>query len=306
MKFSIQQGSRQGPRPYNQDRMAYSYSKDALLLVMADGMGGHRHGEIAAQVAVKTLTDAFQLAATPTLDDPADFLKENIQQIHDAIDAQMVAQQLLESPRTTLVAAILQHNWLYCAHLGDSRLYHFRDHNLLFRTEDHSLVQMLYNQGQLDQAGMLTHPQRNKIYNCLGGDKMPQIDLAPARSLKDGDIVLLCTDGLWSTLSDERMSEILHCGVISYAVPDLLDEAEQFSQINGDNISAIGLQWHEHQQALLAVSTATMPLGATTTIMNPISYQQRLPDESMLTDLTDDEIQNAISEIQSAIRKTQR
>ena len=70
MKFTIFQNSRQGPRPYNQDRLAYSYSKDALLLVVADGMGGYRHGEMAAQLAVTTLTEAFQRLAVPTLSSP--------------------------------------------------------------------------------------------------------------------------------------------------------------------------------------------------------------------------------------------
>lgn len=305
MKFTIHQGSRQGPRPYNQDRLAYSYSKEALLLVVADGLGGHRHGEIAAQVAVKTLTDAFQEAATPALANPAQFLKKNIMEIHDAIDSLAITEGLLETPRTTIVAAILQRNKLYCAHVGDSRLYHFRDHELLFRTEDHSLVQMLYNKGQLDQADMLTHPQRNKIYNCLGGDARPKIDLAPPRKLKDGDILLLCTDGLWSTLSDERMSQILHGGFMSYAVPDMLDEAELLSDEHGDNISAIGLQWSERQDNRLAVSTVTMPLSATTTIMNPVTFQQMSP-EQVPADLTDDEIENAIAEIQMALRKTER
>ena len=305
MKFAIHQGSRQGARPYNQDRLAYSYSKDALLLVIADGMGGHRHGEIAAQVAVKTLTAAFEEAAMPTLVNPAQFLQENIEQVHDAIGSLMIAQELLESPRTTVVAAILQDNKLYCAHVGDSRLYHFRDHDLLFRTEDHSLVQLLYNRGELDEAGMLTHPQRNKIYNCLGGSKFPQIDVASARDLNDGDILLLCTDGLWSALSDERMAEILHSGIISYVIPDLLEEAELLSGEHGDNISAIGLQWNERRNSLKAVSTVTMSLGATTTIMNPIPYQQS-PKGAVPADLTDEEIERAIKEIQTAIRKTQR
>ena len=86
MKFTIFQNSRQGPRPYNQDRLAYSYSKDAMLLVIADGMGGHRHGEVAAQLAVTTMTDAFQRLAVPSLASPAKFLIEHIQQVHDMID----------------------------------------------------------------------------------------------------------------------------------------------------------------------------------------------------------------------------
>lgn len=309
MKFTIHQGSRQGPRPYNQDRLAYSYSKDALLLVIADGMGGHRHGEVAAQLAVKTLTDAFQQMATPVLEDPAQFLKDHIQQVHDAIDRLMAAQGLLEAPRTTIVAAILQHDNLYCAHVGDSRLYHFRKRRLLFRTEDHSIVQMLYRKGQLDKQGMLEHPDRHKIYNCLGGDNPPRIDLAHKQSMRNGDTLLLCTDGLWAAFSDEEMSAILHAGPVSESVPKLLDMAELLSATHGDNMSAIGVQWGErHEDSQLAISTMTMPLGTTTTIMNPMTHQPTLRDDNTqaTADLTDDEIERTIAEIQAAIRKSQR
>ncbi|HZV98051.1 MAG TPA: protein phosphatase 2C domain-containing protein [Methylophilaceae bacterium] len=309
MKFIIHQGSRQGPRPYNQDRLAYSYSKEAVLLVIADGMGGHRHGEVAAQLAVNTLTDAFQTRATPLLDDPQQFLSEHIMQVHRAIDTVMALDELLESPRTTIVAAVLQHNKLYCAHVGDSRLYHFRNGRQVYRTEDHSIVQMLYRRGQLDKQHMREHPDRNKIYNCLGGDKTPQIELAPPQPLRDGDTVLLCTDGLWSALSDEEIKGILHANPVNDSVPKLLDMAEALSEKDGDNISAIGLQWGERRsdaENSLAISTITMALDATTTIMNPLNPYSPLPNEGDDQDLTDDEIERAIAEIQAAILKTQR
>ena len=196
MKFTIFQNSRQGPRQYNQDRLAYSYSKDALLLVVADGMGGHRHGEIAAQLAVTTMTDAFQRLAVPTLSSPAKFLIEHIQQIHDMIDQLTQERELVESPRTTIVAAVVQRGVLYCAHVGDSRLYHFRDGHLLYRTEDHSIVQSLYSKGMINKDDMTTHPYRHKVYSCLGGDVPPKIDLSDRHELAEGDTILLCTDGV--------------------------------------------------------------------------------------------------------------
>ena len=110
-------------------------------------MGGHRHGEVAAQLAVKSLTDAFQEMATPVLENPAKFLSTQIQQIHEAIESLTLADDLLESPRTTIVVAVLQCGELHLAHVGDSRLYHFRDGRLLYRTEDHSVVQLLHRKG---------------------------------------------------------------------------------------------------------------------------------------------------------------
>ncbi len=307
MKFTIYQNSRQGPRPYNEDRLAYSYSKDALLVVVADGMGGHRHGEVAAQLAVKSLTDGFQNLAIPTLPNPAKFLEEHILQVHDAIDSLTLGNDLADSPRTTVVAAILQDDKLYAAHVGDSRLYHFRNGQLIFRTEDHSIVQMLYRKGQLRFEDMANHPDLHKIYNCLGGEKMPDVTLSGPRDLIDGDVVLVCTDGIWTAINDHDIAKLLHAGGILDSVPKLLNIAEAVSGERGDNMSAIGLQWGDRQNGQLAVSTATMPLGITTTIINPVTLQQNtLQEDSLSSDLSDDEIERTILEIQSAIIKTKQ
>jgi PPM family protein phosphatase len=305
MKFTIYQNSRQGPRPYNQDRLAYSYSKDALLLVLADGMGGHRNGEVAAQLAVKTLTDAFQRLAVPTLSSPAKFLIEHIQQVHDMIENVTQAEEYIESPRTTIVAAIIQRNYLYCAHVGDSRLYHFRNGHLLFRTEDHSVVQSLYKKGMISKEEIATHPYKNKIYNCVGGETPPQIDLADRHELMEGDTILLCTDGVWGLIDDQQIKEILHrSGDITAVTSDLMESAEFACDEKGDNMSAIGLQWGDRITGQAAVSTQLMPLGETTTIMNPVTQQNI--DGSDPLELSDDDIENTILAIQNALNKTQQ
>jgi PPM family protein phosphatase len=307
MKFTIYQNSRQGPRPHNEDRLAYSYSKEALLIVVADGMGGHRHGEVAAQLAVKSLTDAFQNLAVPTLANPAKFLEEHILQVHDAIDSLTLRNELVDAPRTTVVAAILQNNKLYVAHVGDSRLYHFRNGQLIFRTEDHSIVEMLYRKGQLRFQDIANHPDLHKIYNCLGGERMPDISLSGPRDLIDGDVIFVCTDGIWTAVSDQDIAKLLHAGAILDSVPKLINIAESVSGDRGDNMSAIGLQWGERQTGKMVVSTATMALGTTTTIMNPISQQDHgSPALSSGLDLSDDEIERTILEIQSAISKTRQ
>ncbi|MDP1765325.1 MAG: protein phosphatase 2C domain-containing protein [Methylotenera sp.] len=308
MKFTIYQKSLQGPRQYNQDRLAYSYSKDALLLVVADGMGGHRHGEIAAQLAVTTMTDAFQRLAVPTLSSPAKFLIEHIQQVHDMIDQLTQEREMLESPRTTIVAAVVQRGVLYCAHVGDSRLYHFRDGHLLYRTEDHSIVQSLYSKGIINKDDMSTHPYRHKVYSCLGGDIPPKIDLSDRQELAEGDTILLCTDGVWGAVADAQIKHILNRPSITDGITALLNKAESASQEQGDNMSAIGLQWGDKQSSNLAVSTISMAMGTTTTIMNPMTNpnQQNQPDGATDIDLTDDEIESTIEAIQQALLKTKR
>jgi serine/threonine protein phosphatase PrpC len=304
MKFTIYQNSLQGPRKYNQDRIAYSYSKDAMLVVVADGMGGHRNGEVAAQFAVNMLTSAFQRLALPTLADPFKFLTDHIRQVHDAIESHAMAKDMPEMPRTTLVAAILQHDTLYCAHAGDSRLYHIRDGRVLFCTEDHSKVQLLYRKGLIKKEEMLTHPERSKVYNCVGGEALPKADLATKMTLWDGDIILLCTDGLWSLLEPGEIASILNEGAVTDTVPVLLGMAESRADSKSDNMSVIALNWGG-LPGTQQVSTATMPMDLTNTMMGPVTggvYPSHAnPGE--VPGLSDDEIESAIAEIQAAIKK---
>ncbi len=310
MKFSIYQGNRQGARPYNQDRLAYSYSKDSLLLIIADGMGGHQHGELAAEMAIKILTEAFQRFAVPFLVSPNKFLNDHILQIHNTIDSYAMVNDMEDSPRTTIVAAVLQHGELYCAHVGDSRMYHFRDGKLLHRTEDHSVIQMLYRKGMIKFEELENHPEKNKIYNCLGGEKMPTIEIMPSHELLDGDTVLLCTDGLWSAMNDAEVNQFLHEKALSETIPKMLTIAEARMGDLCDNVSAVGVQWGDTKKLdsnRLFVSTVTMPMGQTTTIIDPVEEKPTLDEKiQVMKELTDEEIEKSIQEIQTAIRNVNR
>ena len=298
MKFTIYQSSRQGPRACNQDRVAYSYSKDALLAVLADGMGGHHRGELAAHLAVNVLTESFQRMALPVLTHPFKFLGEHIRQVHDAIDRHALLQDMPETPCTTIVAAIVQHDVLYCAHAGDSRLYHFRDGKLLFRTEDHSKVQLMARQGLISTQQMLTHPERSKIYNCIGGDTPPHVELAEKRQMREGDIILLCTDGLWSLLEEEEMAEILQNGTVTDTMPVLFGLAEARADKSGDNMSAIAFIWEGQAYNTRAISTASMPFDINTTVR-----ERMLSGGNNTDDREYMEIEKAISEIRTALGK---
>ena len=168
MKFTIYQKSRIGRRKSNQDRLAYCYSRDALLMVVADGMGGHRHGEVAAHLAVHSIAEAFRREATPALAEPARFLSQALMNAHGAIVDHAFDKALEDTPRTTVVACVVQDGLAHWAHAGDSRLYLLRDGRLAARTRDHSRVQLLIDQGLLDDEAAAHHPERNRIYSCLG------------------------------------------------------------------------------------------------------------------------------------------
>src|SRR4051812_28726511 len=165
MRFTIFQDSQIGDRKVNEDRVGYSYSRDVLLMTIADGMGGHLQGEVAAEIAVTEITRHFQQEARNRVRKPFDFLVSAIQSAHRAIVSHAVEHNLLECPRTTCVACIVQGNCAYWAHAGDSRLYVIREGQLLAATQDHSRVQQLIDSGELTPEQAARHPDRNKIFS---------------------------------------------------------------------------------------------------------------------------------------------
>ena len=243
MQFSIYQDSRRGSRKINQDRIAYCYSKDALLMLVADGMGGHLHGEVAAQVAMQFITDMFRREAKPALSDPIQFLRRAIAGAHFAIAEHAAGTRLAEAPRTTCVVCTVQDNSAWWAHAGDSRLYHIRKGRIAAQTKDHSRVQQLIDQGRVREEAFGAHPERNRIFSCLGSSAPPQIDVSAPARLESGDTLLLCSDGLWGPLSGRIICAALQTGDIMQSVPRLLDEAEQRAGRECDNLSAIALGW---------------------------------------------------------------
>ncbi|OMG53023.1 phosphatase [Azonexus hydrophilus] len=300
MRFTIYQDSRQGGRDNNEDRTTYCYSRDALLMVIADGMGGHHHGEIAAQIAVQSLANAFQNEAKPLLDDPFRFLQKGMTNAHHAILDYAARHRLPDSPRTTCVACVIQDNVAYWAHAGDSRLFLMRNGRVIAQTKDHSRIRLLLEEGLITEAQAAHHPDRNKIYSCLGSPSSPEIDFSRKTPLEHGDILLLCTDGLWGVTSGDLMAVALKGANLLQAVPMLLAQAEVKGGAHGDNLSVVAVRWEDNyiEAASSAISTQTMPADEVTTKLDEFGR-----NPSYKSDLSDDEIEAAIEEIRSAIDK---
>jgi serine/threonine protein phosphatase PrpC len=300
MQFSIYQESRRGARRFNQDRIAYCYNKDTLLMLVADGMGGHLRGEMAAQIAMQFITDAFRREAKPGLPDPALFLSRSITGAHHAIVRRAAERGLSEAPRTTCVACVVQDGAACWAHAGDSRLYHIRDGRIQAQTKDHSRVQQLIDQGRIREEAVAAHPERNQIFNCLGSARPPQVDSSGVVQLHSGDTLILCSDGIWSPLSSKIISSAVLKSGIMQAVPELLDEAERRAGRECDNLSVIAVTWEENFQAARpdqAAARDTPPHAAT-----PAPREQSAAD-AQNGYLSDGEIERAIAEIRNEINK---
>ena len=299
MQFSIYQESRRGARRSNQDRLAYCYSKNALLMLVADGMGGHLHGEIAAQTAVQFITQTFRREAKPALSNPAQFLRRSMSGAHQAIIARAARSGLPEAPRTTCVACVVQDGAACWAHAGDSRLYHIRDGRILAQTKDHTRVQQLVDQGRIREEAVAAHPERNQVFSCLGSARTPQVDLSEAVELRASDILMLCSDGLWSPLSSKTISSAVLKSGIMRAVPELLDEAERRAGRECDNLSVIAVDWEEDTHT---ARPEQVPTGGTPPYSAAPAPRERGAADAQGGYLSDDDIERAIERIHNAIK----
>ena len=304
MKFSIFQDSRVGARPYNQDRIGHWYTRDSLLLVLADGMGGHLMGEVAAQIAVDNLAASFQKEAQTRIPDPDLFLYRSVGRIHAAIDDYAKKLELPDSPRTTLVACIVQDGIAWWTHVGDSRLYLIRRGNIVTRTRDHTRVQQLVDQGRIREEAISSHPERNMLLQCLGGGHTPRIEPAASARLAKDDILLLCSDGFWGPLTQRQLLGKLAEKSIIQALPELMTLAESRAGPQCDNVSVVAIGWGEEEVALppATVSPVTVPSYDLPTDIRDFTATD--PDFTK-THMSDEEIERAIADIKAALKRYQ-
>jgi protein phosphatase len=277
--------------------------------VLADGMGGHLRGEMAATIMMQTMSALFQKHATPYVKKPERFLEEAFLAAHHEIHRYRQEQNLPETPRTTVVACLIQHNTAIWAHCGDSRLYWMRRGQILGRTRDHSHIEHLIDRGLADPSQRATHPDRNKLYNCVGASSLPKIEVGRQASLLPGDVMLLCSDGLWAMVPDEEMTHRLATQTIVRAIPELVEMAVTVAGPTGDNTTALAIMWQGSLDDSAAapdgtlISTEMLPENlVSTTIAASAGDSPAASDE--IDAFNDDEIEKAIAEIRGAIERS--
>lgn len=299
MRFSVYQISRKGGRETNEDRMGYCYTRNTGLFLLADGMGGHPEGEVAAQMTLQVIAAMFQKEARPEIADPRAFLASAVMAAHRQILRYAVEKGMLDSPRTTVVAALIQGGSVTWVHCGDSRLYMVRDGEMLARTRDHSYMEQRQDEVPLTKAGEKIN--RNILFTCLGSPVNPVFDITGPVSLQQGDKILLCSDGLWGSLSDIEIVYELGHKPVSDAVPDLVEKALAKAGSSSDNVTVIALEW-ETPDAFEATRG-----GVTTDSINEGVFASTVQAgllDNQIEDLDDEAIERSIAEINEAIRRT--
>jgi PPM family protein phosphatase len=252
MKYAIFQDTRAGKRPYNEDRIGCWQREGSLLLAVADGMGGHAFGEVAAQIAVDQLGQAFDAGARPRLAAPDRFLNAAIGDAHAQIIEQARRRKLAEAPRTTVVACVVQDGQAWWTHVGDSRLYLIRKGRVAARTRDHTYVQQLVDAGKIREEAAENHPDRNRVMRCLGGPQPPKVDPPQSMALEKDDVLLLCSDGLWGPLTQRQILIGLIGRDPASALPELIALAEARAGAHCDNVSVVAMHWQEIESATAA------------------------------------------------------
>jgi len=208
MRVEYSKISAVGDRQDNQDRAAVIVHEQAALMLVFDGMGGHSDGARAAETALKTVSDLFTRQPLP-LFDPQGFLYTAMARAHDEVVALGSELAVDFRPRATCAVCLVQESGTWWCHVGDSRIYHMRDGRLVSRSRDHSHVEVLIQEGAITEREALDHPMRNFVECCLGGDRpVPDMSITRKQTLLPGDVLLACSDGLWTGISDDEMAKL--------------------------------------------------------------------------------------------------
>jgi len=245
MRLDVASISQQGSRNINEDRICFGIFDGLALFAVADGLGGHGGGDIAASIAVQKTEEIF--SSSSEHDDVESCLEQCFQAAHIAILEQCKAVGSRYSMKTTLailtVAEDFKARW---AHIGDSRLYYFPVHRRkrYLRTLDHSVTQSLVSRGEIKEDQVRFHEDRSYLLRALGEDtRRAEYDLSDATPLRIGDAILICTDGFWEWIPEQTM---ISCLKHAHDAHEWLGEMEQRILQAGtgkdmDNYSAIAI-----------------------------------------------------------------
>jgi len=259
MKYDVAKANRLGNRKSNQDRMAIVEKEHAVLLVVADGLGGYQGGELAAETVVNSAIRHFNSAEIP-IRNPGALINEIIMRAHREVLALAGKSNPALQAKSTCVICLIVDGLAYWGHVGDSRLYIIRNNSIYKQTVDHSKVEELFKLGKITEKEKRSHPDKNLITRCIGSDnKRPKPSISSGLPLQADDVILLSSDGFWSPLSEKDIVNGVKKVNFTDAIENLISDAEEASYPQADNISVVGLRWlSESEKKKTAAQPDTM------------------------------------------------
>ena len=267
MQYEIGRVSLLGNRKNNQDRLGVAESHAGIVLILGDGLGGKPGGELAAETLVKSVQHSLRHEIMP-VEDPEKLLEKLIINAHYAVRSTGKKQNPPVEPGSTAVLCLIQNKKAWWAHVGDSRFYLFRDGLPIYRTQDDSYVEHLYQKGEITLEKRDGHPMRNYVTQCIGlMENEPKVTVSKGVNLQANDTLLLCSDGFWEPLDDAQIGATLSDGNIKDAIQKLATRAEQTSYPKSDNTTVLAMKITSMQKA---TKTTTKKQTKTTSSETPL------------------------------------
>jgi PPM family protein phosphatase len=239
-RITASTGIHKGDREYQQDQVVlieHTRHKGCILAVVADGMGGRSGGRKASDQVMMTARQLFE-RYSPEIDDAPSLLRQLAQEAHIVIKLTAISSE--QEPHSTVCAFLINPagdcHWV---HAGDSRIYHYHGNKLIKRTSDHSYVQTLVDKGEITEEEANVHPQSNILMGCLGTEDDPVIDVHYVPSLRPGDTLMACSDGVWHYFSNTELGSVLSALTPREATEFLIDKARSRARGTGDNLSLV-------------------------------------------------------------------
>lgn len=255
MQYEIGRVSLLGNRKNNQDRLGVAESHGGVVLILGDGLGGKPGGELASETLVKSVQHELRHEIMP-VDEPQKLLEKLIIKAHYAVRSAGKKQDPPIEPGSTAVLCLIQNKKAWWAHVGDSRLYLFRDGLPIYRTQDDSFVEHLYQKGEISIEKRAGHPMRNYVTQCIGLMEVePKVSVSNGVDLQVGDTLLLCSDGFWEPLDDAQIGSNLIDNGIKDSITKLAARAEQASYPKSDNTTAVALKITSMQNVTKAAAS---------------------------------------------------
>jgi len=191
-----------GGRKVNEDYCCYAEKDGFGCYILADGLGGHKKGELAA----KTIGEAVKEAFTASPGFSPDYIKRYVEHARRAFSTVRDQSHANSNMKSTLVVLLIDGERALWGHIGDSRLYHFRCGKLVFQTKDHSVPQMLADSGAINQDQIRFHEDRNRLTAAFDGSAMHRfVIINKAVDIVFGDVFLICSDGFWEHITELEM-----------------------------------------------------------------------------------------------------
>lgn len=248
-RLSVTSSTSKGARDYQEDAFGYWFDakREKLFVVVADGAGGHGGGAEAAQAAIESSLKTWKQSSGEAFVDPEAFLSEWMKQAHLAVNE--AAAKIHRSARSVVVACLTDGVHAHWVHAGDSRLLRFHDGKLVERTRDDSVVQVLFERGEITEEEMGIHPDQSRLLQSLGGNDAPtprhgESELAP------GDVLILCSDGFWEHLKREELEKlsITSPAKRQKALDDAVELAVRRAGLKADNTTAVMICFDDADQ----------------------------------------------------------